>query len=185
MKLNWKIDWPMRWMIEDVIFEPGGRDHSSETGSYNVSKEIAREIFNCEAPQYVAYDFIGIKGHHEKMSSSSGNSITPRDLLKVYVPEVILFMFAKYRPGAAFHIGLDEDVIRNYTEYERLKDSYENKTLKNEDLFDAIKLSRLDSQFKEYPKFNQVAGTLPLLNFDSSILQDILRGMIGAMHYLK
>ena len=22
MKLNWKIDWPMRWMIEDVIFEP-------------------------------------------------------------------------------------------------------------------------------------------------------------------
>ncbi|MED1009296.1 lysine--tRNA ligase [Bacillus mycoides] len=152
MKLNWKIDWPMRWMIEDVIFEPGGRDHSSETGSYNVSKEIAREIFNCEAPQYVAYDFIGIKGHHEKMSSSSGNSITPRDLLKVYVP----------------------DVIRNYTEYERLKDSYENKTLKNEDLFDAIKLSRLDSRFKEYPKFNQVAGTLPLLNFDSSILQDIL-----------
>ncbi|PFR56747.1 lysine--tRNA ligase, partial [Bacillus cereus] len=36
MKLNWKVDWPMRWMIEDVVFEPGGRDHSSETGSYNV-----------------------------------------------------------------------------------------------------------------------------------------------------
>ncbi|EEL34417.1 lysine--tRNA ligase [Bacillus toyonensis] len=174
MKLNWKIDWPMRWMIEDVIFEPGGRDHSSETGSYNVSKEIVRKIFNREAPHYVAYDFIGIKGNHEKMSSSSGNSITPSDLLKVYVPEVILFIFAKYRPGAAFHIGLDEDVIRNYTEYERLKDSYENEALKNEDLFDAIKLSRVDNRFKEYPKFNQVASTLPLLNFDSSILQNIL-----------
>ncbi|EHL73225.1 hypothetical protein HMPREF1014_02542 [Bacillus sp. 7_6_55CFAA_CT2] len=109
------------------------------------------------------------------MSSSSGNSITPSDLLKVYIPEVILFMFAKYKPGAAFHIGLDEDVIRNYTEYERLKDSYENKTLKNEDLFDAIKISRVDSEFKEYPKFNQVAGTLPLLNFDSTILQGILK----------
>ena len=108
------------------------------------------------------------------MSSSSGNSITPSELLKVYLPEVILFMFAKYRPDSAFHIGLDEDVIRNYTEYERLKDSYKNKTLKNEDLFDAIKLSRVDSGFKEYPKFNQVAGTLPLLNFDSSILQGIL-----------
>lgn len=22
MKLNWKIDWPMRWMIEDIVFEP-------------------------------------------------------------------------------------------------------------------------------------------------------------------
>ena len=43
MKLNWKIDWPMRWMIEDVIFEPGGRDHSSETGSYNVSKRNCKE----------------------------------------------------------------------------------------------------------------------------------------------
>ena len=109
------------------------------------------------------------------MSSSSGNSITPSNLLKVYIPEVILFMFAKYKPGAAFHIGLDEDVIRNYTEYERLKDSYENKTLKNEDLFDAIKISRVDSEIKEYPKFNQVAGTLPLLNFDSTILQEILK----------
>ena len=108
------------------------------------------------------------------MSSSSGNSITPSELLKVYLPEVILFMFAKYRPDAAFHIGLDEDVIRNYTEYERSKDRYKNKTLKNEDLFDAIKLSRVDSELKEYPKFNQVAGTLPLLNFDSSILQGIL-----------
>lgn len=29
-------------------------------------------------------------------------------------------------------------------------------------------------RFKEHPKFNQVAGTLPLLNFDPSILQDIL-----------
>ena len=37
-----------------------------------------------------------------------------------------------------------------------------------------LKLSRVDSGFKEYPKFNQVAGTLPLLNFDSFILQEIL-----------
>ncbi|GAB6435596.1 hypothetical protein bcgnr5380_21370 [Bacillus cereus] len=179
MKLNWKIDWPMRWMIEDVIFEPGGRDHSSETGSYYVSEEIARKIFNREAPHYIAYDFIGIKGNHEKMSSSSGNSITPSKLLKVYLPEVILFMFAKYRPDAAFHISLDEDVIRNFTEYEQLKSSYENKTLKNEDLLDAIKLSRAESGFKEYPKFNQVAGMLPLLNFDTSILQYTLDAMIA------
>lgn len=174
MKLNWKIDWPMRWMIEDVIFEPGGRDHSSETGSYNVSKEIARKIFNREVPHYVAYDFIGIKGNHEKMSSSSGNSITPSNLLKVYIPEVISLCLQNTNQASS-HIGLDEDVIRNYTEYERLKDSYENKTLKNEDLFDAIKISRVDSEIKEYPKFNQVAGTLPLLNFDSTILQGILK----------
>ncbi len=65
-------------------------------------KKLREKIFNREAPHYIAYDFIGIKGHHEKMSSSSGNSITPSELLKVYLPEVILFMFAKYRPDARF-----------------------------------------------------------------------------------
>lgn len=24
IKLNWKVDWAMRWMVEDVVFEPGG-----------------------------------------------------------------------------------------------------------------------------------------------------------------
>jgi len=67
VKLNWKIDWPMRWMMEDVIFEPGGRDHSSETGSYNVSKEIAKKIFGYEAPHYTPYEFIGMKGQMSKL----------------------------------------------------------------------------------------------------------------------
>ena len=26
-KLQWKVDWPMRWMVEGVDFEPGGKDH--------------------------------------------------------------------------------------------------------------------------------------------------------------
>lgn len=112
IKLNWKIDWPMRWMMEDVIFEPGGRDHSSETVSYNVSKEIARKIFHYEAPHYTPYEFIGIKGQNGKMSSSSGNNITPTELLNIYLPEVILFMFAKYKPSNAFNIGTDEDYLK-------------------------------------------------------------------------
>ncbi|WP_243522142.1 lysine--tRNA ligase [Bacillus pseudomycoides] len=174
MKLNWKIDWPMRWMVEDVIFEPGGRDHSAETGSYNVSKEIASEIFNYEAPNYVAYDFIGIKGDSQKMSSSAGNIITPSELLNVYLPEVILFMFSKYKPNAAFHIGMDEDVLRNYTEYERCMESYQNKKLNNEELCDAIKLSSVSDESTSLPKFNQVAGVLPLVNFDTRILQEVL-----------
>ncbi|WP_265182924.1 lysine--tRNA ligase [Bacillus gaemokensis] len=174
MKLNWKIDWPMRWMMEDVVFEPGGRDHSAETGSYNVSKEIARKIFNYEEPHYIAYDFIGIKGDNQKMSSSAGNIITPNELLQVYLPEVILFMFSKYKPSAAFHIGLDEDVIRNYTEYERYIESYRNKVLNNEDLCNAIKLSRTNDGSTSLPKFSQAAGVLPLVNFDTHVLQEVL-----------
>lgn len=174
IKLNWKIDWPMRWMVEDVIFEPGGRDHSSATGSYNVSKEIARRIFKYREPDYVAYEFIGIKGSKAKMSSSMGNIITPDELLKIYLPEIILFIFSKYRPGAAFNIGLDEDVIRNYSEYERLKSRHLNGLLGDEDLSYSIELARIDNRDTTLPKFNQVAGVLPLVDFDVQVLKEVL-----------
>lgn len=172
VKLNWKVDWPMRWMAEDVVFEPGGRDHSSETGSSRVSSEIASKVFNQEAPQYEPYDFINIKGTGEKMSSSSGNNITPAELLNVYTPEIILFLFAKYNPNAAFHIGLDEDVIRNYTEYERFRDAAP--ALLKEEIKVALNLSAVTTQQIKGPKFAQVASILPLLNFDAYLVRDVL-----------
>ncbi|MBB6217479.1 lysyl-tRNA synthetase class 1 [Anaerosolibacter carboniphilus] len=183
IKLNWKVDWPMRWMVERVVFEPGGRDHSSETGSYNVSKEIVRRIFNHRAPDYVAYEFIGIKGNSGKMSSSLGNIITPGELLKIYLPEIILFIFSRYKPNAAFNIGLDEDVIRNYSEYERFYESYRNDTLGNEDLYDSFRLLAFTNN-QRVPSFSQAAGILPLINFDVHILGDVLR-KIGEEYALE
>jgi len=184
IKLNWKIDWPMRWRAEDVVFEPGGRDHSAETGSYNVSKQIAKRIFNYKAPEYAAYEFIGIKGSNGKMSSSQGNTITPRELLKIYLPQVILFIFSRYRPEAAFNIGLDEDVIRNYAEYERFREAYISNSLKDEDLCYSLKLSGVESLDNNGPRFGQTAGVLPLINFDMEILRDIL-GKMGEEYSLE
>lgn len=174
LKLNWKVDWAMRWMVEDVIFEPGGRDHSSATGSYNVSKVIAKEIFHYEAPEYIAYDFIGLKGTNEKMSSSSGNVITPNELMKVYTPELILFMFAKYKPSSAFNIGLDEDVIRNYSEYDRYRTSYERGTLTDGVMKSSLELAGMKTITRNL-NFNQVAGIFPLIDFNINALQTSLR----------
>ena len=93
-KLGWKIDWAMRWKYENVDFEPGGKDHSAPTGSYNNSKVIAKKIYNHEAPIYQGYEFIGIKGVAGKMSSSSGLNMTPELLLKLYQPEIILWLYS-------------------------------------------------------------------------------------------
>ena len=38
IKLPWRVDWPMRWSYEKVDFEPGGKDHSSQGGSYHNGK---------------------------------------------------------------------------------------------------------------------------------------------------
>ncbi|RLQ94347.1 lysine--tRNA ligase [Falsibacillus albus] len=175
LKLNWKIDWPMRWQKESVMFEPGGRDHSAQTGSYNVSKEIAKEIFDYKAPAYIAYDFIHIKGSQKKMSSSTGISLTPSDLLNVYSPELILFLFAKYQPDSAFHIGLDEDVIRNYTEFERYKRAFLAGTLKDDVIRQALELVLGEASDREEPSFSQLAGILPLVDFNLHLLQEVLQ----------
>jgi lysyl-tRNA synthetase class 1 len=170
IKLNWKVDWAMRWMVEDVVFEPGGRDHSSATGSYNVSKVIAKEIFDYEAPEYAAYEFIGLKGTNQKMSSSSGNVLTPSDLLLVYTPELILFMFAKYKPNAAFNVAFDEDVLRNYSEFERYQSAYTRRALIDENILQSLELAGVD-RITRSPNFNQVAGIFPLIGFNTDALQ--------------
>ncbi len=119
-KLGWKIDWPMRWRYEQVDFEPGGKDHAAPTGSYNNSKIISKEIFHHEAPLFQGYEFIGIKGMTGKMSSSSGLNLTPDTLLRLYQPEVLLWLYAKTDPTKAFDICFDDGILRQYFEFDKM-----------------------------------------------------------------
>ena len=40
-KLVWKVDWPMRWAYEGVVFEPSGVDHQSPGSSFVVGGHLA------------------------------------------------------------------------------------------------------------------------------------------------
>ena len=119
-KLAWKIDWPMRWMYEGVDFEPGGKDHASPGGSYDTSRVIAQKIFGYEAPVFQGYEFIGIKGATGKMSGSTGLNLTPDTLLKLYQPEVILWLYAKSEPTKAFDFCFDDGILRQYFEFDKM-----------------------------------------------------------------
>lgn len=123
-KLAWKIDWPMRWMFEGVDFEPGGKDHASPTGSYQTSRIIAKEIFGYEAPLFQGYEFIGIKGTTGKMSGSSGLNLTPDTLLKLYDPEIILWLYSKTEPTKAFNFCFDDEILRQYFEFDRMMSAF-------------------------------------------------------------
>ena len=118
LKLVWRVDWPMRWTHEQVDFEPGGKDHSSQGGSYETASKIAMEVFGVAAPIYLPYDFVMVKNAGQKMSSSSGNLVSLKQCLKVYSPQMILWMFARERPNHDFSLALDEDVLRVYEEYD-------------------------------------------------------------------
>jgi len=109
LKLNWRTDWPMRWAFEKIDFEPGGKDHSSEGGSFDTGKKIVKEIWGREPPVYQQYDFVMIKGGTGKMSSSSGELFTVAQALEVYPPQILRWIFAGHRPNHDFSLAFDAD----------------------------------------------------------------------------
>ncbi len=176
LKLPWRIDWPMRWAYENVDFEPGGRDHSSAGGSRDTASIIVKEIFGKEPPVYVAYDNIGIKGFNGKISSSKGNVITLKEILDVYEPEMVRWIFASYKPNAAFDLAFDLDVLKNYEDFDRLeRTAYGLENVKEEKRLNAkriYELSQLDIMGKMpetmpfQPSFRHLCNILQINDFD-------------------
>ena len=127
VKLKWRIDWSARWFYEKVDFEPGGNDHSVVGGSFTTGKEISKEVYNYDAPMYVMYDFVNVKGAEGKMSKSLGNVITLKDVEEIYEPEIIRYLFVGTRPNKGFDISFDGDVIKIYEDYDELERKYYEK----------------------------------------------------------
>lgn len=117
-KLVWKVDWPMRWAYEGVIFEPSGVDHSSPGSSFQVGGQIV-PIFGGEQPIGPMYAFVGISGM-AKMSSSRGGVPTPSDALKIMEPQLLRWLYARRRPNQSFKIAFDQEIQRLYDEWDKL-----------------------------------------------------------------
>ncbi len=122
-KLPWRIDWPMRWAEENVDFEPGGKDHLTEGGSYDTSKKVV-EIFGGKAPVSMRYDFIKLKGMGGKISSSGGEVADLYDVLEIYTPEIVRYLFVGTRPNSEFAISFDLDVLKIYEDYDNCERIY-------------------------------------------------------------
>ncbi|MEE4546295.1 lysine--tRNA ligase [Streptomyces sp. V4-01] len=119
-KLVWKVDWPMRWAYEGVVFEPSGVDHSSPGSSFQVGGQIVGPIFGGEQPIGPMYAFVGISGM-AKMSSSRGGVPTPGDALKIMEPQILRWLYARRRPNQSFKIAFDQEIQRLYDEWDALQ----------------------------------------------------------------
>ncbi|MET9566651.1 lysine--tRNA ligase [Streptomyces tauricus] len=118
-KLVWKVDWPMRWAYEGVVFEPSGVDHSSPGSSFQVGGQIVGSIFGGKQPIGPMYAFVGISGM-AKMSSSKGGVPTPGDALKIMEPQLLRWLYARRRPNQSFKIAFDQEIQRLYDEWDKL-----------------------------------------------------------------
>jgi len=176
VKLSWKIDWAMRWKEEDVIFEPGGTDHSAPGGSYDTSSVIAREIYNIEPPIYQGYAFIGIRGLGDKMSGSSGNSITPTQLLEIYEPEILKWLYFRAEPNKSFTLAFDSEIYRQYAEFDKKLDNIDDNKTTNYDK-SALELSGVKITDKKPIPFRQAVSFGQISQWNREKLLKFLEAM--------
>ncbi len=180
-KLGWRVDWPMRWNEEKVVFEPGGKDHISPGGSYDTAKLVSKKIYGWDAPVTMRYDFVNLKGVPGKMASSKGNVVALPDALKVYQPQLLRYIFAGTRPNTEFAISFDLDVLKIYEDYDKTERIvYGIDKAKNDDVLNKEKriymLSQIDNKIPEVRPYQIPFRFLTtLLQIHSGNIDDVIK----------
>ena len=116
-KLQWKVDWAMRWVALGVDYEMSGKDLID---SVTQSSKIARALGG-RPPEGFTYEmFLDEKG--EKISKSKGNGLSLEQWL-TYGPEESLAFYAYREPKKAkqLHLGV---IPRAVDEYWQFRASY-------------------------------------------------------------
>ncbi len=121
-KLQWKVDWAMRWMALGVDYEMCGKDL---TESVDLASKICK-VVGKKSPVNLIYEmFLDEKG--EKISKSVGNGISVDQWLRYGSPESLsLFMYQK--PKSAKKLFFDvipktvDEYISHCNSYDRLED---------------------------------------------------------------
>ena len=112
-KLQWKVDWAMRWVALGVDYEMSGKDLID---SVTQSSKIAR-VLGERPPEGFTYEmFLDEKG--EKISKSKGNGLSLEQWL-TYGPEESLAFYAYREPKKAksLHMGVIPRAIDDYWQF--------------------------------------------------------------------
>ncbi len=112
-KLQWKVDWAMRWYALDVDFEMYGKDLIE---SAILSSKIIK-LLGKNSPSGFAYElFLDEKG--EKISKSKGNGITIDQWLEYASPESLsLYMYQNPKRAKKLYNEIVPKAVDEYLEY--------------------------------------------------------------------
>ena len=112
-KLQWKVDWAMRWYAIDVDFEMYGKDLIE---SAILSSKIIK-LLGKSNPSGFAYElFLDEKG--EKISKSKGNGITIDEWLNYASPESLsLFMYQNPKRAKKLYKEIVPKAVDEYLDF--------------------------------------------------------------------
>jgi lysyl-tRNA synthetase, class I len=112
-KLQWKVDWAMRWVALGVDYEMCGKDL---TDSVTQSGKIAK-ILGGRRPEGMIYElFLDEKG--EKISKSKGNGLTIDEWLTYGTEESLgFYIFREPKSAKQLHIGVIPKAVDEYWQF--------------------------------------------------------------------
>lgn len=118
-KLQWKVDWAMRWVALGVDYEMCGKDL---TDSVTQSGKIAK-VLGGRRPEGLIYElFLDEKG--EKISKSKGNGLTIEQWLTYGSEESLgFYLFREPKSAKQLHVGVVPRAVDEYWQFrEKLAD---------------------------------------------------------------
>ncbi len=112
-KMQWKVDWAMRWAGLEIDYEMCGKDLSD---SVTLSSKIVR-ILGKKPPQNLIYElFLDSKG--EKISKSKGNGLSMDEWLRYGITESLsLFMYQKPKTAKRLHFDIIPKTVDEYLQH--------------------------------------------------------------------
>ena len=177
VKLSWKIDWPMRWSAEGVVFEPGGHDHASPGGSFDVARVVADKVFGIKPPVFQEYLFVGLQGLGTKMSGSKGNAVSPRTLLEIYTPELLKWIYLKKPPTQPFSVAFNTEIYKQYGEFDASVAALQAGTLEETEKI-SLSMSGVTAEKTLSPiPFRQAVSFGQVVQWDLAKLNAVLEGL--------
>ena len=117
VKLDWRLDWPGRWWLQQVAVEPSGRDHMTKGGSYDTGVEIMKDVYEADPPYPVSYDFINMTGDTKKMSASKGTGLDAVEGSKIMPPEVVRYFILRAAPLKRLYFDPINGVVQLMDEF--------------------------------------------------------------------
>jgi len=176
IKLAWRVDWPMRWFADTIAFEPGGPDHATPGGSFDTATKIAREIFNAQPPLFQKYEYVGLQGIKGKLSSAS-DKFRLDDILAIYSPEILRWIYANRPPISPFNLSFGKDIFRQYDEFDRMLADYSLQQLPPT-AANTLWLSGVldtDTSLSSPLSFRQILGLGQAVQWNTGKLQELLK----------
>ncbi|MGE8141107.1 lysine--tRNA ligase [Novosphingobium sp. NPDC080210] len=112
-KLQWKVDWAMRWVALGVDYEMCGKDL---TDSVRESGKIARALGG-RAPEGMIYELF-LDENGEKISKSKGNGLTIEQWLTYGSEESLgFYLYRDPKSAKSLHVGIIPRAVDEYWQF--------------------------------------------------------------------